>query len=151
MKNFVQLVWSACLLIALAVITTSGAMGQQKPPPPGSSPRLVPASLFGMNLYLTGRERNDSQAATLGSMAAQAGVKWSREELSWANLEPNAKGQYNWEPYDYRLSLNAVNGINVVGMLLTTPVGPALTLMWATTTGTSLLTITIIMILCVPP
>lgn len=95
-------------------------------PQPGSLPskgssQFMPVSMFGMNLYLTGRERSDNQARTLGTLAAQAGVKWSREELSWANIEPTAKGQFNWSPYDFRISLNTTNGINVIGMLLTTP------------------------------
>src|SRR5688572_24427607 len=66
---------------------------QKKAGAPGSAPGFAPASLFGMNLYLTGRERTDGQAAHLGQVAAQGGVRWAREELSWANLEPNVKGQ----------------------------------------------------------
>jgi hypothetical protein len=100
-------------------------------PAPGSQPgkgdpQFMPVSMFGMNLYLTGLERGNSEASTLGTMAAQAGVKWAREELSWANIEPNAKGQFNWSIYDQRLNINTQNGIEVVGMLLTTP-------RWATT------------------
>src|SRR4051794_37380108 len=65
-------------------------------PPPGSlpskaAPQFMPVSLFGMNLYLTGLERSTAESSTLGALAAQGGVKWSREELSWANIEPNAK------------------------------------------------------------
>ncbi|HUS17107.1 MAG TPA: S-layer homology domain-containing protein [Chloroflexia bacterium] len=95
-------------------------------PRPGSqtfkgSSSFMPVSLFGMNLYLTGLERSATQASTLGAMAAQGGVKWSREELSWANIEPNSKGSFAWATYDQRLGYDAANGINVVGMLLTTP------------------------------
>ena len=99
------------------------------PPPPGrptpvlgkNGPRFMPASLFGMNLYLTGLERSEDESSLLGGMAAQDGVKWSREELSWANIEPNQKGQFNWGPYDRRLAFNTSNNIEVIGMLLTTP------------------------------
>lgn len=80
-----------------------------------------PVSLFGMNLYLTGLERSESQSATLGRLAAQGGVRWSREELSWANIEPTSKGSYNWGPYDRRLASVTGNGIEPIGMLLTTP------------------------------
>ena len=95
-------------------------------PPPGSvpskaAPQFMPVSLFGMNLYLTGLERSTAESSTLGALAAQAGVKWSREELAWANIEPTTKGQFNWGPYDSRLAYDTNNGINVVGMLLTTP------------------------------
>ena len=53
---------------------------------------FMPVSLFGMNLYLTGLERSDARPALLGALAAQGGVKWSREELSWANIEPHGQG-----------------------------------------------------------
>ncbi len=105
---------------------TPGTGEYATPVPPGAVPPAAPAafapvSRFGMNLYLTGLERSNAQASALATLAAQGGVKWSREELSWANIEPNAKGQFNWSIYDSRLGLDAANGINVVGMLLTTP------------------------------
>ncbi len=103
-------------------ITNPDYRPSQPPIAPGKSPAaLAPVSLFGMNLYLTGLERSNSQAAALGALAAQAGVKWSREELSWANIEPQRKGSFAWATYDTRLGDDAANGINVVGMLLTTP------------------------------
>ncbi|MFL5731794.1 MAG: S-layer homology domain-containing protein [Chloroflexia bacterium] len=106
--------------------------GTSTPPPgnptprPGSrptkgNPQFMPVSSFGMNLYLTGLERSDAEATTLGTLAAQGGVKWAREELSWANIEPTTKGQFSWGTYDRRLALDTTNGIDVVGMLLTTP------------------------------
>lgn len=95
-------------------------------PAPGSpafkgSPDFMPVPLFGSNLYLTGLERDMTQVRDLGIMAAQGGVKWSREELSWANIERDGKGQFLWPPYDARLTHNTNNGIEVIGMLLTTP------------------------------
>ncbi len=90
-------------------------------PPQKDAPAFAPVSLFGMNLYLTGLERSEAESARLGQMAAQAGVQWSREELSWANIEPQRKGSYNWTPYDNRLASDFNNNINVIGMLLTTP------------------------------
>jgi hypothetical protein len=80
-----------------------------------------PVSMFGMNLYLTGLERSVNQSSQIGALAAAGGVKWSREELSWANIEPNVQGEFNWAPYDQRLAANFNNGIQVIGMLLTTP------------------------------
>jgi hypothetical protein len=85
------------------------------------NPEFSPVSMFGMNLYLTGLERNMTEVQTLGIMADQAGVRWSREELSWANIEPQTKGSFNWAPYDARLTHDTNHGIDVVGMLLTTP------------------------------
>lgn len=96
------------------------------PLPPQDTTLFDPVSMFGMNLYLTGLERSVNQANQVGQIAAAGGVKWSREELSWANIEPNAPGEYNWAPYDQRLAANFNNNIQVIGMLLTTP-------RWATT------------------
>ena len=110
-----------CFVLGYLALAAPSTLAQQKPGVPKGQPNFAPASLFGMNLYLTGLERSNSQAASLGQLAAQGGVKWSREELSWANIEPTTKGQYTWGTYDYRLSLDAANGISVVGMLLTTP------------------------------
>ncbi|MEO8286655.1 MAG: S-layer homology domain-containing protein [Chloroflexota bacterium] len=91
------------------------------PVPPKGTVAFPPVSMFGMNLYLTGLERSLNQANQLGQMAAAGGVKWSREELSWANIEPNEKGSFNWTRYDQQLASNFNNGIQVIGMLLTTP------------------------------
>jgi hypothetical protein len=77
--------------------------------------------MMGMNLYLTGLERTDGQASALAGMAAQGGVKYSREELAWANIERNGKGQFDWALFDRRIDYNIQNGIDIVGMLLTTP------------------------------
>ncbi len=91
-------------------------------PLPPDLPEVFPTvSMFGMNLYLTGLERSVGQSNRIGQLAAADGVKWSREELSWANIEPNTKGTYNWSPYDQRLATDTNNGIQVIGMLLTTP------------------------------
>ncbi|HMA32892.1 MAG TPA: S-layer homology domain-containing protein [Chloroflexia bacterium] len=104
-----------------------GSTTPSTPVPAGPAPRparpagFPPVSLFGMNLYLTGYERSDSEARLLGTLAAQGGVQWSREELSWANIEPQTKGQFAWSIYDQRLSYDAANHLNVIGMLLTTP------------------------------
>src|SRR5688572_9933534 len=45
------------------------------PPKPDQpvDPSLVPVTMFGMNLYLTGLERSESESATLGRLAAQGG------------------------------------------------------------------------------
>jgi hypothetical protein len=91
------------------------------PLPPKGVPAFPPVSMFGMNLYLTGLERPVSQSNAIGQLAAADGVKWSREELSWANLEPNVKGTFAWTAYDQRLAADTNNGIQVIGMLLTTP------------------------------
>ncbi len=97
-----------------------------EPVPPKGAAAFPSVSFFGMNLYLTGLERPLSQSNQIGALAAAAGVKWSREELSWANLEPDVKGTFAWTSYDQRLAADFNNNIQVIGMLLTTP-------RWATT------------------
>ncbi|HUS15804.1 MAG TPA: hypothetical protein VM536_12400 [Chloroflexia bacterium] len=79
-----------------------------------------PASPFGMNLYITGLERSDAERTALLGRAREAGVRWSREELSWANIERTAQ-KYNWGGYDARLQQLNNAGIAVIGMLLTSP------------------------------
>ena len=94
------------------------------PTPPGASAQtagvLSGVSPFGMNLYATGLERSDAERQVVIARAREAGVQWSREELSWANIQPGAT-TYNWSAYDQRLGELQAAGIKVVGMLLTTP------------------------------
>lgn len=81
-------------------------------------------SMFGMNLYLTGLERRSQNITQLAQLASAGGVKASREELSWANVEPTRKGVLDSNVvgiYDRAIDLDVNNGMPVVGMLLTTP------------------------------
>jgi hypothetical protein len=100
---------------------------------PGPPPTATPVPLdqqeqitpFGMNTYITGLERNnedgDSGVAQLLSLGRAAGVAWAREEMSWANLEPNEQGEMNYQYYDERVLQLAQAGYGIVGVLLTTP------------------------------
>ncbi|MEO8286352.1 MAG: hypothetical protein ABI670_07920 [Chloroflexota bacterium] len=78
-------------------------------------------SFFGMNLYITGLERPKGEKMAMLNAAEDLGVKWSREEMSWANLEPGEKGSFNWGPYDPWINELVKRGIGVVGTLQTTP------------------------------
>lgn len=92
--------------------------------PPMSAAAFDPVSMFGMNLYLSGLERRFTNTDQLADLAAAAGVKVSREELSWANVEPNRKGAIDTNVvaiYDKAIDQNVNRGIDVIGMLLTTP------------------------------
>jgi hypothetical protein len=94
-------------------------------PTPARAQQPAPIGFFGMNTYITGLERQetdyDEGVATLVEMGRAAGVTWAREELSWANLEPAIKGTWNWQPYDTRIIQLAEAGYGIIGMLLTTP------------------------------
>src|SRR4051794_11366194 len=104
--------------LTLTILFTITLLGYSAP---SSAPvrAAVPSSPFGMNLYITGLERSDAERATLIDRAREAGVRWSREELSWANIQPGGDRE-GWGGYDRRLQQLADAGISVVGMLLTT-------------------------------
>lgn len=80
---------------------------------------LNPQSPWGMGVYLyrypdniAGYDLMDKAAA----MAQAAGVKWSREEFSWARIE-NQPGQYDFHYYDKVVETAANHGISVYGLL----------------------------------
>lgn len=107
------------LIVAAAGVLTGGTP-QIATQSVGASP-LPPHSFFGMNLYITGLERNKDEKYLLMKEATDVGVKWSREEMSWANLEPSEKGVYNWSAYDPWINELVNRGIGVVGTIQTTP------------------------------
>lgn len=83
--------------------------------------RPVPISYWGMNLYLSKRERISAgdNLGLLADMATAAGVGWTREELPWDLIEPT-QGNFS-TVFDAGLKLAADKGLGVIGMLLTTP------------------------------
>jgi hypothetical protein len=90
-----------------------------RPPQATSDNVLRPASPFGMGLYLY---RYGSDPASLAEMdraaelGAAAGVKWSREEVSWGRVEV-APGKYDWAFYDQVVATAKKHGISVYGLL----------------------------------
>lgn len=78
-------------------------------------------SFWGMNLYLTKRERRTAgdDLVALADLARGGGVQWTREELPWDLIEPR-DDQFS-TVYDEGLRLAADKGFGIVGMLLTTP------------------------------
>jgi len=80
---------------------------------------LRPESPWGMGVYLyryphhpEGLARMDRAAA----MARAAGVKWSREEFSWARIETRPGG-YDFRFYDQVVDTALRHGISVYGLL----------------------------------
>lgn len=112
-------------LSLLALICTIAAVAPGRAQTPAAAGQPAQLGLFGMNTYFTGLERNgrdgDAGVATLIGQGRQLGVTWAREELSWANLEREAKGRWQWSHFDRRLLATAQAGYGIVGMLLTTP------------------------------
>lgn len=82
-------------------------------------PALQPESPWGMGVYLyrygdspDGYARMDRAAA----LAQAAGVKWSREEFSWASTEPQ-RGTFDFHYYDQVVDTAHRHGISVYGLL----------------------------------
>jgi hypothetical protein len=101
----------------LSVVVSSGANLPSAQSAPAQQTRSEPMSLFGLNLYITGRERNDQQARELVAKSQQIGVDWTREEISWASWGSNPDNSF----FDKRIRMLSDGGIKIIGMLLTTP------------------------------
>jgi hypothetical protein len=114
-----RLIVALCLLLMLV-----GLIPQDRTVAAPTQPNGI--SYWGMNLYLSKRERRNHPADNLpllADTARAAGVQWTREELPWDLIEPS-NGQFSssaiaW--YDDTLRLAADKGFGIVGMLLTTP------------------------------
>jgi hypothetical protein len=74
-----------------------------------------------MNLYITGLERPSRERVLLMEEATDLGVKWSREEIAWANLERDGKGHIQWDVYDPWINELRKRNFNIVGTIQTTP------------------------------
>jgi hypothetical protein len=105
------------ILLATTIIAESipAAHAASTPPQP------IGISYWGMNLYLTKRERLSAgdNLTLLAAAALNAGVRWTREELPWDLIEPS-KGTFV-TAYDNSLKFTANQGFGIIGMLLTTP------------------------------
>ncbi|GAC1640219.1 MAG: beta-galactosidase [Herpetosiphon sp.] len=78
-------------------------------------------SYWGMNAYISKRERiGRDNLGRLADIARSANVAWTREELPWALMEPRP-GQHYTASFDQALSLAQSRGLQIIGMLLTTP------------------------------
>ena len=88
---------------------------------PASDIQPTDISFWGMNLYLSKRERRSANdnLSLLADMAYTAGVRWTREELPWDLIEPS-NGTF-LTVYDANLRLASSKGFGIIGMLATTP------------------------------
>lgn len=118
----------ACLALASLALADAGRAARPAQAftsylPFVSGPPAQPsaASFWGMNLYLSKRERRSAgdNLGALADLARAAGVAWTREELPWDLIEPS-DDQFS-TVYDADLRLAAEKGLGIVGMLLTTP------------------------------
>jgi hypothetical protein len=102
-------------LLALLLLAT--LLPPATPPVRAAARQPAAPALFGLNMYITGRERSEAEAAALVGMAKGIGAGWTREEICWACWGDGAENSF----YDRRLGMLADAGIGIVGMLLTTP------------------------------
>lgn len=80
---------------------------------------LRPESPWGMGVYLYRYGHNDAGHAEMdraAALAQAAGVKWTREEFSWAGIE-TAPGQYDFSFYETVVDTANRHGISVYGLL----------------------------------
>lgn len=106
-------------LFALAGLLVPAASGAPQPPRRATAQPSA-LSLFGLNGYFTGYERPPSEVTTLLPMGPAIGVRWTREEVVWANIE-TSPDSFNFSHYDTRFRDLADAGYGIIGMLLTTP------------------------------
>jgi hypothetical protein len=111
----------SAIFLLLALFAPFAPTGLSSPQPEALASPVAGRSFFGMNLYVTGLERPKDERLSMIARGQDIGVKWSREEMSWANLEPYGKGSYNWGAYDPWINELLAAGINVVGSIQTTP------------------------------
>ena len=91
-----------------------------RPTPTIAATQSDAISYWGMNLYLSKRERrNHDNLLALAASAKAAGFRWTREELPWDLIEPYDNRFL--DVYDGTLKLAADQGFSIIGMLLTTP------------------------------
>src|SRR5437762_4287965 len=109
LATLVAIIVLLSLIIPLADLPSATDTAQASP--------LPARSFFGMNLYVTGLERPKDEKLAMLSAARDLGVRWSREEMSWANLEPDRKGIYNWSAYDPWINEQRAANIDIVGSI----------------------------------
>lgn len=90
-----------------------------RPLEPRSPTPLDADSPFGMGLYMYRAPDNESGRRDIeakASLAATAGVKWSREEFQWHRVEPE-RGKFDFGFYDHLVDTARANGISVYGLI----------------------------------
>ncbi len=121
---------SVLFVLIVLVLSLPHSSYSQRPAPTrqpaatASRPSASPVSYWGMSAYLTKFERVDAYGTydnlgLLTSLTAAAGATWTQEELSWALIEPHNADLRGI--YDATLLRNTQNGLNTLGMLITTP------------------------------
>ncbi|MCX5683781.1 MAG: hypothetical protein NT049_08860 [Planctomycetota bacterium] len=89
------------------------------PPEVRGDADLDPASPFGMGLYLNrypGSPEGLKEMDRAAQLGQDAGVKWSREDISWGRVE-RKKGEFDWTYYDQLVATAKRHGISIYGII----------------------------------
>jgi hypothetical protein len=71
---------------------------------------------FGANFFLAREVEHWKQEKTL-EMAREAGIGWIKQHFSWEEIEPLAKGEFDWVKYDRIVDLAEGHGMHVIARL----------------------------------
>jgi hypothetical protein len=84
-------------------------------------PKMDRKLIFGINPTWADWVRKPVSFDTeMADMVKYAGAKSTRTGLDWCNIEPTP-GNYLWDEYDRRINLFLERGIEVIGLICTTP------------------------------
>jgi hypothetical protein len=111
-------------LVALLTVLSLFAMTSRSQAAPSG------ASAFGIS---TGGAIQNEDATTLGKdldVIGDAGAKWIRFDINWAQIQAGGPNSYNWGSIDRVVQGASARGINVLGVIMYTPG-------WARPSGTS--------------
>ncbi len=75
---------------------------------------------YGANFFLDREVETWKKEKTL-SMAQEAGIGWIKQQFSWEEIEPQRKGEFNWEKYDQIVELSGKYGMRIIARLDRTP------------------------------
>jgi hypothetical protein len=107
-------------LVAGDELTPSAQAYDIAPPSLSEDSQRDPESPIGMGLYL-GRYGGDpaglAEMDRAARVAAQAGVKWSREDFAWRRIE-RRPGVYDFRYYDELVATARRHGISIYGLLM---------------------------------
>ncbi len=77
---------------------------------------LNPNSPWGMGLYFLRYGSDQKNREKAAQIASQAGIKWTREDFVWSDIEPEP-GKFCFDYYDNIVNTASAYGISVYGIL----------------------------------
>ncbi|HEX4805838.1 MAG TPA: hypothetical protein VFU94_08055 [Conexibacter sp.] len=108
--------WLVAVTVAAAFAAGCGAAAKPivlAPLPPGAPPLRIGVVADTLDDRGSARSKDDRRVRALG-------VRWIREELRWADVEPRP-GVFRWGQFDRLLADSAKRGLHVLPMLMGAP------------------------------